>query len=497
MIGDQSLSVDGIEINIVDIGSKNPTLIFLHYWGGSSRTWCPAMKGLSATNRCVAIDFRGWGRSSKITTNYDLHTLADDVGNVIEQLGLDDCIIVGHSMGGKVAQLVAARRPHGLERLILVAPAPPTPLDVPEEQRRGMVASYGSREGIEAAIGVLAALPLSAAHREQVIEDTLGGAPDAKRAWPERGMIEDVSDQASMIDVPVHVIVGSADGIESESSLHATLGKVIPDTEFIVLPGVGHLAPLEATAEVVDAIRHAQGRPLRQQDMVGGSVPKPRPRNQDEGLDDWSTRLYMTVMSTQAHQDTSGVRRNILATGQRIMAGRGFSAVGLNEILAEAGVPKGSFYHYFGSKDAFGEAILAAYFEDYIADLDETLRRPGLTMAERLMAYWQQWQETQSFSDCQGKCLAVKLGPEVADLSEAMRSALKQGTTGIINRLRTAIATGVAEGSLAVDGDPGSVAQSLYQLWLGASVMVKIVRNTQPFESAVMATRQILHLPAP
>ena len=203
----------------------------------------------------------------------------------------------------------------------------------------------------------------------------------------------------------------------------------------------------------------------------------------------------MTFMSTSAPQDTSNVRQSILETGQRIMAGKGFSAVGLNEILAGAGVPKGSFYHYFGSKDAFGEAMLAAYFQGYLAELDETLRQPGLTMAQRLMTYWRQWQETQSFYDCQGKCLAVKLGAEVADLSESMRLALKQGTSGIVTRLKAAIETGVAEGSLEIDGDPTGVAQSLYQLWLGASVMVKIVRSTQPFESAMMLTRQILHLP--
>ena len=200
-------------------------------------------------------------------------------------------------------------------------------------------------------------------------------------------------------------------------------------------------------------------------------------------------------MARPTPQDTSDARRSILEIGQRIMAGKGFSAVGLNEILAGAGVPKGSFYHYFGSKDAFGEAMLETYFEAYLADLDETLRQPGLTMAQRLMTYWQRWQETQSLFDCQGKCLAVKLGAEVADLSEAMRSALKHGTSRIISRLRAAIETGVAEGSLSIDGDPGGVAQSLYQLWLGASVMVKIVRDTQPFESAMMATRQILHLP--
>ena len=200
-------------------------------------------------------------------------------------------------------------------------------------------------------------------------------------------------------------------------------------------------------------------------------------------------------MSTSVRRDLPDVRRSILATGQRIMAGKGFSAVGLNEILAGAGVPKGSFYHYFGSKDAFGEAMLATYFSEYLTDLDETLRQPGFTMAQRLMTYWRQWQDAQSLFDCQGKCLAVKLGAEVADLSEAMRSALMRGTSGITKRLTAAIETGVAEGSLSIDGDPGEIAESLYQLWLGTSVMVKIVRNAQPFESAMTTTRLILHLP--
>ena len=214
----------------------------------------------------------------------------------------------------------------------------------------------------------------------------------------------------------------------------------------------------------------------------------------EKELDDRSVPCSVASVSRSASQDTSGVRGSILETGQRIMAGKGFSAVGLNEILAGAGVPKGSFYHYFGSKDAFGEAMLAAYFEDYLANLDEILRRPGLNMAQRLMAYFEHWQETQSFLDCQGKCLAVKLGAEVADLSETMRAALKHGTTGITRRLRQTIETGVAEGSLSIEGEPAGAAQSLYQLWLGASVMVKIVRDTRPFESAMMTTRQILHL---
>lgn len=198
-------------------------------------------------------------------------------------------------------------------------------------------------------------------------------------------------------------------------------------------------------------------------------------------------------MNRADHKHREDIREHILATGQRIMASKGYSAVGLNEILTEAGVPKGSFYHYFGSKDAFGVAMLERYFDDYLKNMDEILARPDSNMQQKLMYYWQQWQETQSFQDCQGKCLAVKLGAEVADLSEAMRQTLEKGTAGIVMRLADAIQAGVAEGSVHIEEKPDVVAETLYQLWLGASVMVKIVRNKRPFNSAMAVTQQRLN----
>jgi TetR/AcrR family transcriptional repressor of nem operon len=195
-------------------------------------------------------------------------------------------------------------------------------------------------------------------------------------------------------------------------------------------------------------------------------------------------------------RDTIDVRQNILAAAQQIMAAKGFSAVGLNEILVSAGVPKGSFYHYFGSKEAFGEALLAGYFEDYLTALDSTLAEPGLSHAVRLMNYWQRWQDSQGSLDCQGKCLAIKLAAEVSDLSEAMRLALKSGTTGIIERLARAIEAGVAEGSVVIEDKPHATAEMLYYLWMGASLMAKIRRTPAPFETASATTRRILSLPA-
>lgn len=213
-----------------------------------------------------------------------------------------------------------------------------------------------------------------------------------------------------------------------------------------------------------------------------------------EFLDDRSNWIYDSLMAKALTTETSDIRGNIVAVGQRIMARKGFSAVGLNEILVVAGVPKGSFYHYFGSKDAFGEALLAKYFEDYLAGMDVTLSEWAIPMAQRLLNYFDQWRANQSSEDCEGKCLAVKLGAEVADLSEPMRLTLKQGTSGIVARLAEAMEEGVADGSIKLQGDCKQVAESLYQLWLGASLMVKIVRNPSPFESAMTTTLSMLEL---
>ena len=251
MIG-STVRTNGVDLNVVEAGEGNPVLLFLLYWGGSVGSWLPVKESLSTTDRCVPIDFRGWGRSSKDAAGCALEALADDVAGVIDHLRLKDVIVIGHSMGGKVAQIIAAGQPAGLKAIILIAPAPPNALDVPEEQRQGMIAAYQTRGGVE---DIIAALPLSDAAREQIVQDALRGSLAAKHAWPEEGMIEDIADRALRISVPVHVIVGSADVVETPDSLRAAFGKMIPGTTFSVLPGISHMAPLGAPTAVVDAIR--------------------------------------------------------------------------------------------------------------------------------------------------------------------------------------------------------------------------------------------------
>jgi TetR/AcrR family transcriptional repressor of nem operon len=197
-------------------------------------------------------------------------------------------------------------------------------------------------------------------------------------------------------------------------------------------------------------------------------------------------------MSTPQTTLARDVRQEILDTAQIIISGKGYAAVGLNEILAAAGVPKGSFYHYFESKDAFGEALLESDFETYLEDLDARLQRPGLSEGERLMVYWQKWVDTQASCDPEGKCLAVKLGAEVSDLSETMRKVLLRGTSAVIGRLARTIERGLADGSVTIAGEPQETAETLYQTWLGASLLAKIARNAEPLLSALAASQRTL-----
>ncbi|WP_410630985.1 TetR/AcrR family transcriptional regulator [Amycolatopsis sp. cmx-4-83] len=189
----------------------------------------------------------------------------------------------------------------------------------------------------------------------------------------------------------------------------------------------------------------------------------------------------------------SETRQSLLETARRIVAVKGYAAVGINEVLAAAGVPKGSFYHYFASKDAFGEAMLQSYFDDYFAAMDGIVADKGKSSAEHLMSYWQRFYDTQAANDCQGGCLVVKLGAEVADLSEVMRATTEIGTAAIVDRLERMIADGIADGSVSVDESPRTTAEVLYDLWLGASMMAKIHRSARHLDRALTVTRQVLH----
>lgn len=188
---------------------------------------------------------------------------------------------------------------------------------------------------------------------------------------------------------------------------------------------------------------------------------------------------------------THETRQHILDVTRALMTHKGYTAVGLAEVVAAAGVPKGSFYYYFKSKEEFGLALLDAYFSDYLATIDGLLGGQGAGAA-RLMAYFQYWKDTQGSDLPDDKCLVVKLGPEMCDLSDDMRSALRRGTDAIILRITRCTEQGQADGSISTRVSAPELAESLYQLWLGASLLAKLNQSTAAFDTALAASARLL-----
>jgi TetR/AcrR family transcriptional repressor of nem operon len=195
----------------------------------------------------------------------------------------------------------------------------------------------------------------------------------------------------------------------------------------------------------------------------------------------------MTELTTSA-RDT---REHLLATGEAVIRGKGFAAVGLAEILAAADVPKGSFYHYFKSKEAFGVDMLQRYFQRYALQLQTLLARPGASSRELLLDYYGRWASHEG-GNCQQACLAVKLSGEVSDLSEPMREVLAAGMHQVEARLAEAIRAGQRDASLHADLDADVLAPALYTLWVGAELMAKVQRSSRPLQQALKQTETVL-----
>lgn len=197
-------------------------------------------------------------------------------------------------------------------------------------------------------------------------------------------------------------------------------------------------------------------------------------------------------MNRDTEHDT---REHLLATGEQLCMHRGFTGMGLSELLKTAEVPKGSFYHYFRSKEAFGVAMLERHYVGYHHRLAHHFAHGNGNYRDRLIAYFQETLNQFSQKGIISGCLTVKLSAEVCDLSEDMRSAMDRGASRVIALLAEALENGRRSRCLAFEGDTLTQGQVLYALWLGANLQAKISRSALPLESAVAHAKTILITP--
>ncbi len=246
--------VNGVALNVVEAGEGDPALVFLHYFGGSSRAWSLVAGGLAGRHRCVMPDLRGHGESEGPPTGYAMADAADDVAALIRALGLASIVLVGHSMGAKIALELASRRPPGLRGLVLVAPSPPTPEPIADLDRSQLLATHRNiRTAGDTAAKISIHGPDDPAYG-QIVEDNLRTSAFAWAAWLEHGSREDISNQMGRIVAPALVIVGERDETIPRAVVEREVSRRLDRAGTIEIAGAKHLVPLDRPDAVAGAI---------------------------------------------------------------------------------------------------------------------------------------------------------------------------------------------------------------------------------------------------
>ena len=224
--------------------------MFAHYFGGSARSWRPLLDALDLDWDRVVPDLPGFG-ASKPFAKPTLDAFADDLS---ARAGDSPWVAVGHSMGGKIALAVAARKPPNLVGLILIAPSPPTPQPMSDEDRQASLDAFGVRNAAERDMARIAGR-LSPAQMNLVVDDQLRVDRSTWRWWLKQGSRDDISVSTQGLDLPVLVIAGDDDRVLG-SDTPARIARNIASATLRIIGDAGHMVPLEQSDSVARLIHN-------------------------------------------------------------------------------------------------------------------------------------------------------------------------------------------------------------------------------------------------
>ena len=177
-------------------------------------------------------------------------------------------------------------------------------------------------------------------------------------------------------------------------------------------------------------------------------------------------------------------KQRLITAGLRLLLERGYHAVGVQELLTETDIPKGSFYHHFESKEDFALQVIDAYQANVHALLDATLedgRRPPL---ERVRAFFDGVRQAYEAEGYLG-CLLGGLGQELSGASELFRRRIEGCIASIAGRIALCLEEARASGDLPPGADARSMAELLVNAWEGAALRSRLVRSRRPLDAVL------------
>ncbi|KXF51348.1 TetR family transcriptional regulator [Rhodococcus sp. SC4] len=180
----------------------------------------------------------------------------------------------------------------------------------------------------------------------------------------------------------------------------------------------------------------------------------------------------------------------------RLVYANGFHGTTVDAVLAASGVPKGSFYHHFGSKEAFTQALLDRYTDYQSGQLAEWIRKDGLSTSAKLTGYFKQMSDHFVRTGYQRACLAGKLSTEVGATSDIFRSQLNRSICAMKDDIARVLAQGQHAGDVRTDRSAADMADGVLALIQGSFVVALSTRDEHSLTAVTDTIVTVIKPPA-
>lgn len=181
-------------------------------------------------------------------------------------------------------------------------------------------------------------------------------------------------------------------------------------------------------------------------------------------------------------EESARVREDLITGGLAAFWERGFGATGIQEIAQGAGIPKGSFYNYFASKDAFAAEVIDRYVDAYLDAWDAHMAERPRGSLEALRTAFEALIAFNRATGFGHGCLIGNLAGEGLPTHAPCREAMARAADRVRARLAGVLADAQGEGTARTDLSADALAEFFWNAWSGGLLEAKIRRSAEPLE---------------
>lgn len=177
------------------------------------------------------------------------------------------------------------------------------------------------------------------------------------------------------------------------------------------------------------------------------------------------------------------IKDELLEVGLDTLLTKGYHGTGIKEVLDKLGVPKGSFYHYFQSKEVFAAEVIKFYADDLNRRLSSRLKNDNVVGVAAIKSAFSLLVEEYQMGT--SGCVLGALASEIAETSESCRLAILKETDNWTNMIAVLVAQGQSAGEIRTDVSSDLLAKMVWNCWEGAILRMKIEASSHAVEEAV------------